>query len=80
MIAHDLIIRSTDVCAATPRQIPAILQQWREPQHQEFEPRNVWSLFNAFTQVAKGNLLELPRRTERLHGLMDNFVGLEAFN
>ena len=79
-IAHDLIIRSRDVGAATPRQIPGILQQWRESPHQEFEARNIWSLFNAFTEVAKGNLLELPRRTERLHGLMDSFVGLEAFN
>jgi len=74
--AHDLIIRSTDVGAATPRQIPLILKQWREPQHEVFERRNLWSLFNAFTEVAKGNLIELPRRTERLHGLMDSFVGL----
>lgn len=74
--AHDLIIRSTDVGAATPRQIPNILKQWRDPQHQEFQPRNLWSLFNSFTEVAKGNLIELPRRTERLHGLMDSFVGL----
>ena len=78
-IVHDLIVRSTDVGAATPRQIPAILQEWRKPQHDEFTPRNVWSLFNAFTEVAKGNLVELPRRTERLHGLMDSFVGLDAF-
>ena len=74
--AHDLIIRSTDVGAATPRQIPNILKEWREPRHQEFQSRNLWSLFNSFTEVAKGNLIELPRRTERLHGLMDSFVGL----
>jgi len=75
-VAHDLIIRSTDVGAATPRQIPSILKEWRDPKYQEFQTRNVWSLFNAFTEVAKGNLIELPRRTERLHGLMDSFVGL----
>jgi len=75
-VAHDLIIRSTDVGAATSRQIPLILKEWREPKHEAFQPRNLWSLFNSFTEVAKGNLIELPRRTERLHGLMDSFVGL----
>lgn len=74
--AHDLIIRSTDVGAATSRQIPGILKEWREPRHKEFQPRNLWSLFNSFTEVAKGNLNELSKRTERLHGLMDSFVGL----
>jgi hypothetical protein len=42
-----------------------------------FEQRNVWSLFNAFTEALKeGNLAELPKRTEALHGLLDNQVGL----
>jgi len=35
-----------------------------------------WSLFNAFTKALKGNLIELPRCTEALHGLLDNHVGL----
>jgi len=70
----EIIARSFG--AATPRQIPLILKQWREPQHEVFQSRNLWSLFNAFTEVAKGNLIELPKRTERLHGLMDSFVGL----
>ena len=49
-----------------------------QPAHDAFEGRNVWSLFNAFTEALKGNLLELPRRTEALHGLLDNHVGLSA--
>ncbi len=41
------------------------------------EERNVWSLFNAFTESLKeGNLAELPKRTEALHGLLDTHVGL----
>jgi len=41
-----------------------------------FEARNVWSLFNAFTESLKdGNLAE---RTEALHGLLDTHVGLAA--
>ncbi|MFO1437570.1 MAG: hypothetical protein U1F81_04555 [Verrucomicrobiaceae bacterium] len=39
----------------------------------------VWSLFNAFTESLKdGNLAELPKRTEALHGLLDTHVGLSA--
>lgn len=74
--AHDLIIRSVDAGACTNRQIPAVLKAWREPPHDEFAPRNLWSLFNSFTEVQKGNLNELPSRTESLHRLLDSFVGL----
>ena len=74
--AHDLVIRSCDVGVVPNRTIPDVLREWREPRHEEFEPRNIWSLFNAFTEALKGNLIELPRRTEALHGLLDNHVGL----
>lgn len=34
------------------------------------------SLFNSFTETLKeGNLKELPKRTEALHGLLDINVG-----
>ncbi len=59
------------------RLIPAVLHEWREPRHEEFERRNVWSLFNSFTEDLKEeSLSELPRRTEALHGLLDSHVGL----
>jgi hypothetical protein len=75
--AHDLIIRAADVSVCSNRLIPAVLHEWREPKHPAFEPRNVWSLFNAFTESLKdGNLAELPKRTMALHGLLDVAVGL----
>ncbi len=75
--AHDLIIRATDVGVCSNRLIPSVLHQWREPGHDTFAGRNVWSLFNAFTESLKdGNLAELPKRTEALHGLLDTHVGL----
>ena len=77
--AHDLIIRATDVGVCSNRLIPPVLNEWREPSHDAFERRNVWSLFNAFTESLKdGNLAELPKRTEALHGLLDTHVGLCA--
>ena len=76
--AHDLVIRACDVGVVPNRGIPDVLKEWREPRHEEFGPRNIWSLFNAFTEALKGNLIELPRRTEALHGLLDNHVGLDV--
>jgi len=77
--AHDLIIRATDVSVCSNRLIPEVLHEWRKPRHDAFEGRNVWSLFNAFTESLKdGNLAELPKRTEALHGLLDANVGLAA--
>lgn len=41
--------------------------------------KNIWSLFNAFTEALKeGNLAELPKRTEAQHGLFDTHVGLSV--
>ena len=75
--AHDLIVRAVDVGVCSNRLIPPVLHEWREPRHSLFEPRNVWSLFNAFTETLKdGALSELPKRTEALHGLLDCHVGL----
>lgn len=76
-VAHDLIIRATDVGVCSNRMIPAVLDEWRTPRHEDFRRRNVWSLFNAFTETLKdGSLSELPKRTEALHGLLDSHVGL----
>jgi hypothetical protein len=76
--AHDLVIRACDVGVCPNKLIPRVLHEWREPRHEAFQPRNVWSLLNAFTEALKGNLIELPRRTEALHGLLDTYVGLDA--
>jgi hypothetical protein len=75
-VAHDLVIRACDVGVCPNKLIPRVLHEWREPHHEAFQPRNVWSLFNSFTAALKGNLIELPRRTEALHGLLDSHVGL----
>lgn len=74
---HDLLVRSIDAKVIPNARLPRVLQEWREPRHPEFEERNVWSLFNAYTEVFKDtNQLELPRRTVLLHGLMDQASGL----
>lgn len=76
---HDLIVKAVDLGACPNQALPKVLKAWRQPPHPEFADRNVYSLFNAFTEASKGTSLDLlPRRTTALHGLLDNFVGLSA--
>ena len=79
MQANDLLIRALDVRAITTTQIPHILTEWRTPRHPEFAEsgRTAWRFFNAVTEIAKeGGIWSLPPRTEALHGLLDQEVGV----
>ena len=75
--AHDLLVKAIDCRAITPTQIPHVLREWRKPSHDEFRPRNAWSLFNAFTESHKGlQPNAIIARSQALHGLFDGLVGL----
>jgi hypothetical protein len=80
MHAHDLLVRALEVGACTSTQLPHVLADWRKPRHEEFAERNVWSMMNCFTEVLKGSLNVLPNRTLALHGLFDNYVGLNSLS
>ena len=69
--AHDLVIRSVDAEALAPSAIPRVLQEYRSPWHQEFMPRNAWSLFNAHTEILKSRPHLLADRTRALHRVFD---------
>ena len=70
--AHHLIVSALDARVIPVTKIPAVLKEWRNPRHEEFKPRNAWSLFNSFTEVMKGSSLDQrPRATQALHGLLD---------
>jgi hypothetical protein len=74
--AHDLVVKAIDCRAITTTQVPQVLQEWREPSHDEFAPRNAWSLFNAFTEAQKGLAPNtIIARSQALHGLFDGLVG-----
>jgi hypothetical protein len=75
--AHDLTIGALDAGVISASRIPAVVKEWREPSHEAFRPRNVWSFFNSCTEALKdGNIQTLPRKTEALHALCDARVGL----
>jgi hypothetical protein len=79
--AHDLLIRALDARVLPVTRIPAALAEWRNPRHPEFGQigKTGWRLFNAVTEALKeSGFMDLPRRTQALHGLMDLACGLAA--
>ena len=69
--ANDLIIRAYQSGACSKTQIADIVEQWNTPLHDEFKDRNLYSLYNSFSEVWKGNLGLLPARSTSLHSLFD---------
>jgi len=70
--AHDIIIRAAIDHKALPNaQIQHVVNEWREPEHDVFQERTAWSLFNAFTSVAKRAPTQLLDRTITLHNVFD---------
>jgi len=58
--------------ALNTRSLPKVVEQWDNPDHQEFENSNVWKLFNACTEAYKGTSLEwIQRMSGELHRHLD---------
>lgn len=73
--AESLILRAAVERGIIPlRKIPHVVKEWKEPRHEQFEPRTAWSLFNAFTAamitLQESNPAELARRTMRLSAML----------
>lgn len=69
---HDIIIRALLAKVISGEAVSKVVNEWRKPAHVDFEPRNVWSLFNDFTEVMKGTApMAAVKRTMALHGLLD---------
>jgi len=75
--ANDLIVKAAQVGALPKSKIIDVVNQWESSDHPEFHGRNVNSLYNAFTEVYKGNLTQLPNRSEALHSVLDGYVDFD---
>ena len=79
MEANDFLIQSYEAKVIPAQIIKDVIHQWKTPNHAEFAPRNAWSLFNAFTEALKGTAADMyTKRTQALHGLMDQFCGISG--
>lgn len=75
---NDLLVRAWRADAMPITYLPSVFNEWANPSHEEFRNRNVWSMFNAFTEVLKRtNIAELPARTRALHLLLDELAGVQ---
>jgi hypothetical protein len=75
--AHHLMVEAIRARAIPASKLPKVIEAWEEPAHPEFTPRNAWSLFNAFTELAKS---QSPRTqiedTLRVTGVFRRVLGL----
>src|SRR5262245_35339616 len=60
--ADSLILRSYERGMVSHRQLPGVIKEWREPSFEEFQPRSLWSLLNAFTTALSGVRAANPQR------------------
>ena len=74
-LADALILRAYERGVIGAHQLPRVIHEWRNPPFEEFEPRTVWSLFNAFTSAMKERAAIQPHafavQTMQLNGLLD---------
>jgi hypothetical protein len=76
--AHDLVIRAFRNGAISKAKIADVVEQWHKPEHDDFSPRTMHSLYNAFTHILKGGITQLPSRSLALHGVLDSQVGFTS--
>jgi hypothetical protein len=77
---NDIVIRACKAGALPKSKIIDVVDQWESSDHPQFWDRNVNSLYNAFTEVYKGNLVALPNRSDALHSVLDSEVSFDIKN
>lgn len=78
--ANDIVINACKAGAIPKSKIMDVVNQWESSDHVEFRDRNINSLYNAFTEVYKGNLVALPARSDALHSILDAQVDFNMDN
>jgi hypothetical protein len=60
--ANSYLLQAAEQGIVGWRLLPKVIQGYRHPCHEEFKPRNAWSLFNSFTLVLKDRQRSQPAR------------------
>jgi hypothetical protein len=75
--ASFIIMRAFESGIISTTKLSAVWNQWVNPSHEDFKPRNAWSLFNAFTEVLKhSSLWNISDSTSKLHNMLDALTGV----
>jgi hypothetical protein len=81
-VADAMMVEMLRQRIITATQLPRVLREWEEPSHEEFREGGMtgWRMFNAVTEVLKpkshNQLNSLADKTQKLHHLLDNAIGL----
>jgi len=66
---YELIGRAVGTDILRPTAANVAYREWRAPTHEEFAPRTLWSLYNAFTEgLKKGQAADVISRHTGVHG------------
>jgi hypothetical protein len=73
--SHDLVVQCADRGVFPWQFGEKVLKEYRNPRHEVFEDRTVWSFNNATTEILKArNTNELPRSMARFHALAGEII------
>lgn len=74
--ADSLILRAYEKGLLSYLHLPRVIEEWRRPSFEQFQPRTAWSLLNAFTTVLKDRAQKNPSlfavQTMRLNALLEH--------
>jgi hypothetical protein len=78
--AESMILRAYERDVVSHRLLPRVIREWRTPSFEEFAPRTLWSLLNAFTTVLgereRSNPQQFAATTMRLQQLLESEAGV----
>lgn len=73
--ADALILRTFEQGILNGTTLKKVIREWRQPKFNEFEPRTLWSLFNAFTSALAERQKTNPQRFASLTIQLQEFIG-----
>lgn len=76
--AESLLLRAFERGLLSHRVLPEAICHWRKPSFEEFEPRTLWSLENAFTSALAGMCRSNPHRFCALTIAVQHLIGEAA--
>ena len=72
----DLVVDLVDAKAVAKGRIYDVVEEFRNPRHDEFKGGSLWTLYNGITENLKGNdMTLLSNRTRKIQGIFDKVAG-----
>lgn len=75
--ASHLLLKAYERKLVSHLILPKILQEWREPQFEEFQERTLWSFLNAFTTVLRDRQKSNPQHFAATTMALQDLLGQE---